>query len=886
MAPRQSARSPRKQTRGGMMNQIQTGYYVAVAVLASVCYLNSLGCGFVFDDVSAVKDNRDLRPETPFVNLFWNDFWGTPIHKEHSHKSYRPLCVLTFRLNYLISELEPFSYHLINIILHVIVCLLFLGITRRFLPEGASFIAAILFAIHPIHTEAVTGVVGRAEILSSVFFLLAFSSYTKAAVRAHQTEWSPFLHCILFVTAATLCKEQGITVVGVCGIYEMFVVQKLRLQDLLYVRKNIVASKAQPPPWFREMVLRLAVLVLGALGLLFGRFQVMGAQLPVFTRFDNPAAVATTPARQLTYNYLLSVNAWLLLFPSSLCCDWTMGTIPLVESFIDFRNLATLGLYFSLILLVWSVFSSDDGHAEVVIMGLALLVLPFLPASNLFFPVGFVVAERILYTPSMGLCLLVAYGWHILIERIKWKPMLWILLTVLVLSHSLKTIVRNFDWKSEYTLFMAGLKVNKENAKLYNNVGHALEGEGNYQEALAYFLEAVRAQDDDIGAHINVGRTYNNLQMYNEAEESFRKAKALLPRPKSGEPYKARIAPNHLNVFLNLANLISRNKSRLEEADALYRQAISMRADYIQAYINRGDILIKLNRTQEAQEVYERALQFDSSNPDIYYNLGVVYLEQRKATQAMVYFNKALAIDPNHEQALMNSAVLIQESGNTRLRHIAYERLQHLLEKGKTNERVYFNLGMLAMDEKHTAKAEIWFKKAIQIREDFRSALFNLALLLSDSQRPLEAVPFLKQLLKHHPDHVKGLILLGDIYINHMKDLEAAEKCYIKILQMDPNNVQAKHNLCVVYVERGQLALGEHCLQEVASLAPKEEYVQRHLQIVRARLQKTRTGNNKGSASGSKVVKPKTKHQNTALPGNLIDTETYHDDKNRVTSEL
>jgi tetratricopeptide (TPR) repeat protein len=76
-------------------------------------------------------------------------------------------------------------------------------------------------------------------------------------------------------------------------------------------------------------------------------------------------------------------------------------------------------------------------------------------------------------------------------------------------------------------------------------------------------------------------------------------------------------------VFLNLANLIARNETRLEEADLLYRQAISMRADYTQAYINRGDILLKLNRTKEAQEVYERALFYDSNNPDIYYNVSI-----------------------------------------------------------------------------------------------------------------------------------------------------------------------------------------------------------------------------------------------------------------------
>lgn len=79
------------------------------------------------------------------------------------------------------------------------------------------------------------------------------------------------------------------------------------------------------------------------------------------------------------------------------------------------------------------------------------------------------------------------------------------------------------------------------------------------------------------------------------------------------------------------------------------------------------------------------------------------------------------------------------------------------------------------MDDHDSASAERWFRNAVALKEDFRSALFNLALLLADEQRPLEAAPFLNQLVRFHPDHVKGLILLGDIYINNIKDFDAAE---------------------------------------------------------------------------------------------------------------
>lgn len=122
-------------------------------------YWNSLRCGFVFDDVTAVRDNRDLRPHMPVSNLFRNDFWGTPMSKERSHKSYRPLTVLTFRWNYLLHELDPAGYHLVNVVLHGLVTLLYYRLASRLLLGGlgsrnrVALFAAALFAAHPVSKE-------------------------------------------------------------------------------------------------------------------------------------------------------------------------------------------------------------------------------------------------------------------------------------------------------------------------------------------------------------------------------------------------------------------------------------------------------------------------------------------------------------------------------------------------------------------------------------------------------------------------------------------------------------------------------------------------------------------------------------------------------------
>ena len=92
-------------------------------------------------------------------------------------------------------------------------------------------------------------------------------------------------------------------------------------------------------------------------------------------------------------------------------------------------------------------------------------------------------------------------------------------------------------------------------------------------------------------------------------------------------------------------------------------------------------------------------------------------------------------------------------------------------------------------------------------------------------------------LFQHHPYHSKGLILMGDIYINHDRDLSAAESCFLKIISVEPDHIQARHNLCVVYVEQGDLQRAENCLVEVSRLAPEEDYIRQHLRIVRRRLQ-------------------------------------------------
>ncbi|KAG8188777.1 hypothetical protein JTE90_009173 [Oedothorax gibbosus] len=807
--------------------------YTVLVSLSLACYHNCLHGDMVYDDIPAVRDNRDVRPHTPITRLLRNDFWGTPIRKEQSHKSYRPLTVLSFRLNYFFHGLQPYGYHVVNVVLHICVCLLFYRLCLNFLPVWSSLVSSALFAVHPIHTEAVSSIVGRAELLSAVFFLCALLRYIHQRCQSGKPSvWNDCGVTSLLAVAGMLCKEQAITVLGVCCVYEV------AFPKNLFCGENIRRLMLGRGVMLRDKVLRVAFFVAVVYLALYCRWQVAGGQMPHFSRFDNPASVAPAPSKHLTHHFLVSLHTWLLFYPWTLNCDWSGSSVPLLVTLADTRNLGTLITYAGLFVMLKNVGKMEEAVGKAVLMGLTLLVLPFLPASNLFFPVGFVVAERVLYIPSMGMCILVAQGFSTLYARSKRVGKFLIVLGLLFLlsMHSLKTIHRNKDWESEYNLYSSGLRVNPTNAKLHNNMGQVMENLRRFEEALGHYTTATRIEPEDVRGFLNVGRVLALLRRYEEAENVYRKAKNLLPRVESlegkGKSEEVRVGPNHLQLFLNLASLISQNDSRLEEADQLYQEALTLRSDFTNAYLNRGDVLLKMNRSKEAEAMYHRALEFDDGNPDLQYNLGVVLMDQGRNREALERFNKALDIEPDHEKSLELSAILMQEFGAPDYKNLARVRLERIVDRGKETDRVYINLGLVAVENRNFNSAEKWFRKALQKDPSSREALFNSALLLTEQHREAEAIAFLDQLLELYPGHINGLLLLADVNVNYLKNLDVAEQCYLRVLQLDPSNPKAEHNMCVVFFERQDFSGAERCFSRILDFHPDLPNVRQHLQAV------------------------------------------------------
>lgn len=172
----------------------------------------------------AILGNPDVQHSTPWRNLLQNDFWGTPLSDSGSHGSYRPLCVLTYRLNHLLGGFKSTGYHVINVLLHCLATGLVVKVARLLLPPfWGPAIAGALFATHPIHTEAVAGLVGRADLAACNLYLIAFLTYAKHVAWREGNErksWAALVAAIIFSVAAVLCKETAVTALLLCAIYD------------------------------------------------------------------------------------------------------------------------------------------------------------------------------------------------------------------------------------------------------------------------------------------------------------------------------------------------------------------------------------------------------------------------------------------------------------------------------------------------------------------------------------------------------------------------------------------------------------------------------------------------------------------------------------------
>ena len=216
-----------------------------------------------------------------------------------------------------------------------------------------------------------------------------------------------------------------------------------------------------------------------------------------------------------------------------------------------------------------------------------------------------------------------------------------------------------------------------------------------------------------------------------------------------------------------------------------------MRSDFVDAYINLGDVLIKQGKLKQAIQIYKKGIKssenVNSKTADLYFNLGVAYSimiknhtiknedNQDKIRLIAEYFVNATTINPFHKESLVNLAILIQRN-NDSLKHLKESLIEKMKNySGSDQQIVLFNLALLLADQDDNKQAVYYLKQAIQIENNFSSAIFNLAVILIEEKRFVEAEQYLHELLAHHSNHTKGLMLLGNLYFSQLNYIRAEE---------------------------------------------------------------------------------------------------------------
>ncbi|KAL3196143.1 hypothetical protein MRX96_045316 [Rhipicephalus microplus] len=558
---------------------------------------------------------------------------------------------------------------------------------------------------------------------------------------------------------------------------------------------------------------------------------------------DNPASFSSTSAtRLLTYSYLCAFNAWLVLCPHTLSYDWQMGSIPLVTSPSDCRNLATLALLASLLTLGWRALTTIKiksspaggsreqlccynnverlcGQSLRLLVPLLLTVLPFLPASNLFVTVGFVVAERVLYIPSIGVTLLVAEGMsrlHTWCSRaLRWcttSPCF-----ILVVLFTARTWNRNGVWASREALFESGIRDLPGNAKMHYNYANLQKDTGNSDLAIKHYRLAIELWPDHASAHNNLGTVLTSAE---ESEHHFR--------------YALHVNPNHPGAHFNLANIYSKQGQK-DVARALLKRAVELDPDFSEAYSSLAVLAANRGRAKEAMAQYHQALDIQENHTVALLNAAKSLRRMNLNIEAKSLYKRALAAEPD-PQVMDNLAVFYVSAGRL---DEARELFKDIDKRFPDHHDSKVHYAQLLIQIRSFRAAEDLLLDVIDHNSTDRGALHTAALLYNHINRTVEALDYILKApklcdvddllcAKIHSDH-------GDI-LKDLNDLSSSAQSYQVAIRLDPDLAHVHLNLAVIRHLESDYPAAFRRYQVALSLDPKNKLIVDNMAKLRRRI--------------------------------------------------
>jgi hypothetical protein len=560
-------------------------FSVLIVACSLVAYSNSLLNDYAYDDHVTVVKNTDIQSFSTLIS---------------SLDPYRPVRWLTFAVDYRLWKLDPFGYHLSNLILHAVCGLLLFGVARLVIKDivGALFVS-LLFCAHPVTTEAVANISNRNELLGGIFSLSAFYCY----IRKHDSRRC--LVALLPLHVIALMSKEAIAV----------------SLPLLYIGYDFYFNRDKDGRIsFRRIVPGFAML---ALTLVAVTTAVVLARLPVARQAREVFLFLTENTVSDAGPLLLNLNIWvramskgllLLSYPAGLSADYP---VPRIRSLVDAQFLGSLAVLAITVLAVVILAK----RLRTASFGLLWMLVFLLPVSNVVPITKHFMADRYLYAPAIGYCLFVGAVMHVVYRggltvwgyRAQKKTVLLLLSAILVLFIR-ADIRRNRDWQSDYTIWPRTAGQQPESPLARVNVSAILLAQGKYTQAIEECKKAIRIYDGyDVSftgsepatrapsimsrdlyasAYNNMGSAYMKLRKYEEAISAFKTALAASPYL-----YEAR-------CNLGVSYL---NEGQVDEAIDALKLAVRIRDRYPEAHEALSYAYQKKGMLEEARKESEKA---------------------------------------------------------------------------------------------------------------------------------------------------------------------------------------------------------------------------------------------------------------------------------------
>jgi tetratricopeptide (TPR) repeat protein len=671
---------------------------LAIWGLVLAAYSNSFQGALVFDSDSVIGQDARIRQATPqnFESILTGGYWY--IHPTAG--LYRPFTTFSYLLNYAVlgNGPRPVGYHWVNFVLHEVNVALVYALGVLTLGETAPALAlAAIWGLHPVLTESVTNIVGRADLLAALGVLVGLLCHARgaSAMGRHRMAWLAALAAAQ--TFALFSKESGAVLPGLMLLYNL--------------------------TWPERAKWRQAAPAYAAAGLPLVVFFCLRSGFNLHMLIDyseNPLVGAGFWTARLTAVKAIGKFLWLFLWPAHLSADYSYNAVPLfgwrLTNWEDAKALIALAVLLGAALLTYLLAVRWRRTGKPLLFFLVFFFVALSPTSNLIVLIGSIMAERFLYLPSVGLagCIVAAVyviGRRPSLQRRVAAPVAWAALGLVCLAFTARTYARNFDWQDGLSLWTSAVKVCPGSAKSHYNLAKELEHiPGRLPEAIAQYREAVRIEPDRPDARNNLGDALllipgglpeaideyqaalriqpDRAEMHNnlgnalarmpgrlpEAIAEFQAALRVEPRnaevhynlanalaqmpdrlPDAIAEYQAalRIQPDHADAHNNLANALSGIPGRLPEAIAEYQAALRIQPDLVAAHNGLGNALASMpGRLPEAIAEYQAALRIRPDSAEAHYNLGnALAVTPGRLPQAIGEFAAALRSEPDFFEA-------------------------------------------------------------------------------------------------------------------------------------------------------------------------------------------------------------------------------------------